>query len=608
MAIELSIDATPQEFVVGSLYVSQSSNSRGTAAMVIQSMDGSYVPALDEQVLLEEDSTPVFGGIIDHVRVTNAGAVSSDAILTEINVVDFNVYADRRTISIQLAGGTLKSMLETLEAVVTPYGSSLDAGQVDGPTLPSLDYTIKTLAEVFNDLANRTAEFGEPFFWQFNASNVFGFYQPSTISAPFDLTTGPPYPQIIGDLVVETNRSSDYANNVTVYVPPVTEFEHVETFDGDGATDTFQLTYTLVATGGIVGVGYVTYVTNETLDYAGNGATWEYDPGTNTITRTTGAPASGTDNISITFTGTFTVVVSAQDAGEIAAVGQVDRVMIVDSIPSDTTAQGLADAYLAKFIQTPKTITYTTREAGLLPGQSQTVTVSNRDLSAVTATITDVVTTDALKGRVLERHVTAVIDDSQTNLGRTYQDVYRRWLGETTIPRSAAAVSTGGGSVSVEGSGDSDIYVYKSANEVVNSGGTGTTLQNDDHLLFAMAANSVYVVNITLLMRGPNITADFKFGLSLPASATALWGPSHGASGHWSGENEAVSPTQLYDQTETFNFGGAGATEFYGGEIKALVTTAGTAGNFQLQWAQRAADAGDSTIYAGSHLHYRLLD
>lgn len=85
-------------------------------------------------------------------------------------------------------------------------------------------------------------------------------------------------------------------------------FEVTDHFSGDGVEDTFTLTQPLVPTpgSGALGRGYVTYnngggPVNETLSEPAGGGTWEYDSGTNAITRVAGAPVSGTNNIEIIY-------------------------------------------------------------------------------------------------------------------------------------------------------------------------------------------------------------------------------------------------------------------------------------------------------------------
>ena len=59
--------------------------------------------------------------------------------------------------------------------------------------------------------------------------------------------------------------------------------------------------------------------------------------------------------------------------------------------------------------------------------------------------------------------------------------------------------------------------VRKTADETVNN---STTLQNDDHLQLALAANDIYLVELFLLQQSPSLNSDFKCGWSYPAACT----------------------------------------------------------------------------------------
>lgn len=438
MAWSISIGGVIKPIQLQSLNVSQIANGVGPARFRVYSADGSDRAVLDAEVLIVEDSVRIYGGVVSKVRELGVVQGYRPGIITEIDTVDFNTYVDRRTISMAIPGGSLLSILQVLEPVFTPFGVTLDAGQVTGPTLPDLAYTIRTGREVLDDIAKLTAAAGEPFTWAIDAFKHLRMFQPSTVAAPFDLT-GYPIREVIGDIVVEAARDSSYANRITVYIPPILETNRIETFIANGTADAFVLQYTLVGwfPRGVIGVD----AGNETVSPVGQGGQWEFDTTTNTLTRVIGPPTAGAV-ITAQFDGTYTVLVDASDAGEIAAVGPWEKVYTLDALPTGTTAQDLADAYLAKAVHVTQTVRYTTRHAGLRPGMSQAVVVPLRNINA-TAVVTDVVIRDD-GTPLLRREVIAVIDASQTNLDRGWRTVYTRWLTDTfgvSGNRSSAVVA-----------------------------------------------------------------------------------------------------------------------------------------------------------------------
>ena len=359
---------------------------------------------------------------------------------------------------------------------------------------------------MLNQFATLTADVGEPYVWRIDDFKVLRMYQPSTTPAPFDLV-GEAIPEVMGDIEVESNRDS-YANQVIVTMPTTTEMSRVETLTGDGVTTVFQLQYVPFATRGYVVTDFATNYF-ETLSDPGGGGTWELDPLTNTLTRVTGAPFVGAD-IRFTFDGTFTGLGMATYQPEVDVVGLWQKIVTVESIPSDTTAQALADAYLARMLPVTTVIRYRTRETGIATGQTQTVTIARRNLDA-TAMITDVTIWDLVQGgtNVFVRDVVAVVDDGQTNLGRGFRDDYKVWYGDKggAGPAPTATTGTGGGggapglpflSVQFNRSGvfggDADFTYNETTNSVVCGGG-GSSITAAEHESCAVLGYNCHIAD-----------------------------------------------------------------------------------------------------------------
>jgi len=500
MAITVTIAGSQKAYRVGSLQLSSPVNGRQTASFEVRSNDGTYRPALDASVVIADGATTLFGGLIDSPEEEGVlGDDSGDyaAISTRINAVSYHAYTERRFVNLTLTAGTLKSMLTTLVSTyLTGYGVTLDAGQVDGPTLPELTYTYTRLMDVLDELMTLTGTYGNPYVWTINGSKVLSAYQPSTTAAPFNITDGDG--NRIGDLTVDRTRH-DYANTIILIVPTKTEVNHVETFTGDGTTYSFPLSYTLT------GMRYTVQVdgVDELLTFQGIGfdlaVHWLYYAADNTIRRmisgTPDPPALGAV-ISITFDGTYSGQGIASDAGEIAANGIWERVITVDSVPADTTAQALADGYLAKAIASPKAITYRTFRSGLAVGQSQTITCATRNLSALACIITEIKTSDYGTGSGRGGLLYDVTVTSGVNPQDQWRDIYRLWAGDKTGNSMKATFSVGAGDAtgkvgpappdqSVQfnngGSfgGDEAFIYYKDQNSVVCGGGASSITAAD---------------------------------------------------------------------------------------------------------------------------------
>jgi hypothetical protein len=613
VAFTIEIDGTPvDEVQKHSLNIRETANYRATGAFMIRSFNAAYRPALDDEVIIEENSVRIFGGLVSIPRESAAAGVDGRKqvgkphIDIDVTCVDFNAYTDRRIVSRAFPEGTLEDFLNIIITdYLTVYGVTLHASQVTGPTLPPLGFTVKVLTDVMNEVMGLTADSGEPFVWRIDENKVLRAFQPSTQAAPFDLEDPLPIREIVGDLTVETIRDKTYANRVIVWVPPITQHSRVEEFTGDGSTDQFFLTYTpfpTFALGFPLGTVLSDSVT-ETLSLVGGGGNWEYDPSDNSITRTLGAPGNG-DAIEIEISGTFTANVDAEDAGEIAAVGLYERVFVLEDIPSGTTAQALADSYLARFVSVMKTISYETKETGLRPGQQQTVDIATRDIDTV-AVITEVVTRDAGEA-TLRREVTAVIDPSKTNIGRKWQDTYLKW-DKGQIPSVSGSTSIGAGGGGGAGGSDGYSYVVLTVDRTINN---TIVVADVSGLSFPVEANSLYEFYLTMMHASESVTSDIRLSWSYPAGATMRWGPmGESAFEGWDGGNALTTPGFLKNETQDDGVGTVDNTgQNPSGRIeKGVVRVGGTAGTVQLRWRQGSAEATDNTIKADSYIKYRRI-
>lgn len=497
MTFDLEIDGEAKQLRAGTLDAVLVANGRSTASFEIISEDRTYRPSLDAEVFLWEDGDLLFGGLVDKPDEEGLGGGTHPAITTQVNVVSFDAYAERRVVNETIPADTLKAALQVLEPYLTPYGVALDASQVDGPTLPELTYEDTRLDTVLNELATLTADAGQPYVWEISAGKKLRMFQPNTLTAPFDLV-GNDLSQVRGDIRVETSRSDDYANKIILKAAPRTEVNHVETFTGDGTTTSFDLAWTplkihnyVVLNNGVPelltwqGIGFDLAVQWLFYPPASTGDPW-------TMRReTTGVPdppASG-HTISVTFEGTFSGRWEAEDAS--FATDPWERVITIDALPEGVAGQAFADAELAKRVQENKTVHYVTWEPGIFPGQQQTINVPARDVNA-NAVVSSVRIRDLVK--YLQRSVTAVVDAGQTNLSKGFQDDYKIWYGDKTGGASSSVragtgtpVATGPAppdkSVQFNNSGvfggDADFIYYEDENSLVCGGGGSSITAGD---------------------------------------------------------------------------------------------------------------------------------
>lgn len=135
--------------------------------------------------------------------------------------------------------------------------------------------------------------------------------------------------------------------------------------------------------------------------------------------------------------------------------------------------------------------------------------------------------------------------------------------------------------------------VRKSADQSVTS---STTLVNDTHLKFAVAANETYIFQLWLYTYAADGTPDIKLTCAGPAGSTVLWSSS-----------QVIFNAAAATTLTSVNTSGVSADLFVDANNRAIqlygtIANGGTAGDLQFQWAQNTSSANSTTIKAGSSI------
>jgi hypothetical protein len=144
-------------------------------------------------------------------------------------------------------------------------------------------------------------------------------------------------------------------------------------------------------------------------------------------------------------------------------------------------------------------------------------------------------------------------------------------------------------------------HVIKPSDESV----TSTTVQDDDHLLLAVSANTDYILEAGIVYSADN-GVGMNFGWTGPASAT-MWWNSGVASSYDAQGTPYVSQTAI-DITgiaTAVGFSTGGASNPFREMCRSygLLRVAGTAGNIRFRFGQNTLNAGVATVVrAGSWL------
>ena len=151
---------------------------------------------------------------------------------------------------------------------------------------------------------------------------------------------------------------------------------------------------------------------------------------------------------------------------------------------------------------------------------------------------------------------------------------------------------------------DNPKIVKKASSEVVNN---STTMQNDDDLVYTLPANGTFEIETKLVVSGA-ANADVKIDWSVTGDVSqvttrACLGPAISSADN---TDTNVRSTN-HNLTTDVNYGCDGSTGGYITE-KFIVETSSSGGNIQMRWAQRVAQASDTTMSSNSYMKITMLE
>lgn len=142
-------------------------------------------------------------------------------------------------------------------------------------------------------------------------------------------------------------------------------------------------------------------------------------------------------------------------------------------------------------------------------------------------------------------------------------------------------------------------YVTKSGTQSISS---NTTLQLDNDLAVPVAANAIYTVHVMVLYGGP-AAADLKMLFRTPTSG-AFTGVAQALTGAGSAQTDNQNLPVTGNSSDVYGTFGSGTQTF---TMLGKLTTAGTAGNFQVEWAQNTSNATQVQVFGNSFLDLRRV-
>ncbi|MEV0149115.1 MULTISPECIES: hypothetical protein [unclassified Nonomuraea] len=139
-------------------------------------------------------------------------------------------------------------------------------------------------------------------------------------------------------------------------------------------------------------------------------------------------------------------------------------------------------------------------------------------------------------------------------------------------------------------------HVIKPADESITS---SITLQNDDHLVLSVSANTAYWVEAFIRYDGAT-TGDLRIGWSIPSGATLEWTSNGLADTATSTADDLWRRRRSATQDEICGAVGAGTDLLALPE--GLLRVGATAGQIRLRWAQGTSSATATRVFQRSML------
>lgn len=391
-------------------------NERGTARFTTRN---GYLPAMHAEVLLyEQDGTTLmYGGVVIRRRMHGVSLLD----FVDIECTDFCVFADWCSITATyVTPVTLKAVLEDLADVLAPYGVTLDAGQVTGPTLAAFSWTDKKVSDALRELTTRS----EGYIWNLTPAKVLSMVLPGSDPAPWAITDGAPHCR---ELEWEEGDGS-YATKVILTCGPAGTWPASQAWTTNGTAASWVTDLPASLPDPII------CRIDGVLHTIGVGGTPEFtwDQATHTLALGSLAQPGAGHTLTLDYTaqGPFRVFADS------AATPLVEYRASAPDITTLAPGQERADGLLVALHRRVKEIAIHECDAGLAPAQTLTIALTPRPINT-TALVTSVVST--LISEAFWRHTANAIEGAQ------YQGSELDYFRGIESGGSSSGVISGGG-------------------------------------------------------------------------------------------------------------------------------------------------------------------
>ena len=294
-----------------------------------------------------------------------------------IQATDMHYAADKRLAAKAYQNQTVDVIVADLYTdYLLPEGIGI--GQIDaGIVLEEAAFNYVPVSQALDALAERVG-----YWWRIDENKDLYFAQRGTSVAPFDGTGA----VMLHDSIRVEHSNPKYRNVQVVRGARDLTSVQTEIQVGDGEKQSFVVAYPIAKVPTVeISIGGGAY-TAQTVGIRGieEGKDWYWSGGDNTISQdSTGTPLTSADMLKVVYQGEFPVIIISRNPGEIigrqdvegGGTGQVEEIITENSQSTRKGAFQLAAQLLEKYSTIGRTVTFNTRERGLLPGQLIDITL-----------------------------------------------------------------------------------------------------------------------------------------------------------------------------------------------------------------------------------------
>lgn len=377
------------------------SNSPDSCAFLLKKYGTkTYEPLVGEEIIVEVDGTPKFGGYVVELEKTGTGLAQK----VKVKCKDYTHALDRLLVSKTYTSMNASAIISD---IFTNYASGLgftQSGVVASVLVQKIVFNYLTVSQCLTKLAQMLGSYD----WNVDANKDIKFFDTTTVPAPYSITdTGGNFDY--NSLVIR--KSNTQLRNKIIIRGGITEGDAFTDYKtADGVQKTFFIGYSLtnvyvgLSIGTTIGSGFNAL----TVGVDGKDIETSFDVMYNSDNgfvrfKDTNIPAV---NKIIKYSGNprFPLVSSKSDLDSINKYGTYEYVIVDKSIKAKLSASQRATAELLKYARPQAHISFSTLQSGLVTGQRILVNSTNygiiNEYYKITNIVTEMKTPDTFRYKV----------------------------------------------------------------------------------------------------------------------------------------------------------------------------------------------------------------